>query len=43
MFRKMHAELMNCPVNYDNDKESEFDLAKQNRQTPRTGTRTATK
>ncbi len=42
-FRKMYVKLMNCPVNYDEDKKSEFDLAKQNRRTTKMGTRTATK
>jgi hypothetical protein len=42
-FRKMCSELMNCPVNYDEEEEIEKELTKQNQQPAKTGTKTTTK
>jgi hypothetical protein len=42
-FRTMQAELMNCLVNCDNDKECKSDLAKQKSNAPKMGKVAATK
>ncbi len=42
-FRTMRAELMNCPVNYDKDKECKSNLAKQKENETRMGKGTATR
>ena len=42
-FRTMRAELMNCPVNYDEDEELEADYIKSRDSNMRTGTQTAAK
>jgi hypothetical protein len=42
-FRTMRAELMNCPVNYEEDEECKSDLAKKKENATRKGIRTATK
>jgi hypothetical protein len=42
-FRKMHSELMNCPVNYDKEEEIEKEMTKQNQRGTKMGTKTTTK